>query len=303
MSLPSDINPILRSAGYFPNWQFRDEDLNISYHMRAFSIHRGRALLTMDGREEVLMNEGAVLLLAPGQPYRFTPTDGPEGFDLCCITFDLRQECGVKPYLPPVRLSAFHPEYLVDQGLPARDLAPFPLLLGDGGDIDAYLIRIRDEAEHWSAYSEPFCSGLVKAVLFGALRLAGGGAERSLSPAEEKAAGVLRYIEQNYRRPVNAEQIAAALNYHPYYLARLVKRFYHTTPARYLTACRMKEAARLLRETDLSVAEVAEYCGYPDPTLFSAVFRRNMGRTPSSLRNDAESAPDGEHRPVPHTDQ
>ena len=46
----------------------------------------------------------------------------------------------------------------------------------------------------------------------------------------------------------------------------------------------LREAARLLAETELSVAEVAQACGYANPSKFSAAFRREQGMNPLEFR-------------------
>ena len=47
------------------------------------------------------------------------------------------------------------------------------------------------------------------------------------------------------------------------------------------------EAARLLQESDLPVAEIAHRVGYEDPSRFAAAFRRHTGRRPTELRRVA----------------
>jgi AraC-like DNA-binding protein len=48
--------------------------------------------------------------------------------------------------------------------------------------------------------------------------------------------------------------------------------------------CPCREAARLLQESDLPVAEIAHRVGYEDPSRFAAAFRRHTGRRPTELR-------------------
>jgi AraC-like DNA-binding protein len=44
---------------------------------------------------------------------------------------------------------------------------------------------------------------------------------------------------------------------------------------------RMEQAARLLREGRLSVAEIAEQCGFQSPGYFSRLFQQTYGMKPS----------------------
>ncbi len=65
---------------------------------------------------------------------------------------------------------------------------------------------------------------------------------------------------------------------------RYWKRYVHEPPARYVMTLRMREARRLLVETDLTVAEVAMQAGFEDPLYFSRCFRRLTGVPPSHYR-------------------
>ncbi|MBA3710812.1 MAG: helix-turn-helix transcriptional regulator [Planctomycetes bacterium] len=55
-------------------------------------------------------------------------------------------------------------------------------------------------------------------------------------------------------------------------------------PREHLEALRMDRAARLLVDTDGSVASIAAAVGYADPYHFSRVFRRVTGRAPRAAR-------------------
>ena len=54
----------------------------------------------------------------------------------------------------------------------------------------------------------------------------------------------------------------------------------------YLTSIRMEKAKNLLLSTSLSVAEVSEQSGYGDYRIFTKVFKKNEGITPSQFRRD-----------------
>jgi len=61
-------------------------------------------------------------------------------------------------------------------------------------------------------------------------------------------------------------------------------RYVHEPPARYVMSLRIREARRLLVETDLTVAEVAARTGFEDPLYFSRCFRRMAGVPPTAYR-------------------
>lgn len=57
-----------------------------------------------------------------------------------------------------------------------------------------------------------------------------------------------------------------------------------------LANTRRDVAERLLRDTTLSVTEIASYCGYSDPTNFHRAFLRWTGQTPTHFRRAAAQA-------------
>ena len=57
-----------------------------------------------------------------------------------------------------------------------------------------------------------------------------------------------------------------------------------TTPIHYLAQVRMLIAANLLRQTNASLARVAEDVGYQTDTAFIRAFRREYGMPPATWR-------------------
>ena len=63
---------------------------------------------------------------------------------------------------------------------------------------------------------------------------------------------------------------------------------YGESVSRYTARRRMALAAELLRETRLSVIEVAGRAGYLNQSKFSAAFRRAYGRSPLEYRREGK---------------
>lgn len=57
-----------------------------------------------------------------------------------------------------------------------------------------------------------------------------------------------------------------------------------STPLRYLADWRLQEAARLLKSTDRSIAEIAVNVGYQSEPAFRKAFRKALGVTPGQVR-------------------
>lgn len=56
------------------------------------------------------------------------------------------------------------------------------------------------------------------------------------------------------------------------------------TPSAYIKTVRMNLAKRLLTESDLTIADIAQKAGFSSPKYFSRVFRDNFGLTPAEFR-------------------
>ena len=72
----------------------------------------------------------------------------------------------------------------------------------------------------------------------------------------------------------------------PQYISQLFKNEIGVGFLAYLTSIRMEKAKKLLLSTSLSIGEVAEQSGYGDYRVFTKVFKKSEGITPSQYRRD-----------------
>lgn len=95
----------------------------------------------------------------------------------------------------------------------------------------------------------------------------------------------LTEFEQTLSSDVTAAWLASRSKLSSQRLARLIKRLFGLTPSQFITKSRIAAASRLLRETSLSVSEVAHACGFYDHSAFTRAFRSATGMTPSEFRS------------------
>ena len=93
---------------------------------------------------------------------------------------------------------------------------------------------------------------------------------------------VQNYIRSNYMFPIRVAQIASELGLDRRYLSRLFKAETGTSIQEYLMRTRLEEAERLLFR-GCSVKEAAHLTGYEDESNFSKMFKKHIGRNPSSI--------------------
>lgn len=94
----------------------------------------------------------------------------------------------------------------------------------------------------------------------------------------------IELMEQTVEEPVPPHYLASQVGVSQRQLERLCKRHLGCTPARYHMRLRLERARRMLRQTSLSVAEVAVACGFVALSHFAKAYRHNFGCRPRDDR-------------------
>lgn len=97
-------------------------------------------------------------------------------------------------------------------------------------------------------------------------------------------AQALRYISDNCHKPINVTDVVMKLKVCGRTLARRFKKTRGCRPIDELTRMRITRAKRLLQESDVSIHEVAEQCGFATGSQFILAFRRVEKMTPGDFR-------------------
>lgn len=87
-------------------------------------------------------------------------------------------------------------------------------------------------------------------------------------------------------------RLAALCGVSEAYFARSFKRAYGMPPHRYLLTRRIEQANTLLRDTELSITEIAFATGWESLGTFGRIFRDVTGRSPGAMRVAARAAGD-----------
>jgi AraC family transcriptional regulator len=104
---------------------------------------------------------------------------------------------------------------------------------------------------------------------------------------------VLNFIETHLENEITVAQLAAAARLSAFHFSRAFKATTGRAPYRYVSDRRMSHAKWLLAETDRSLADIADACGFSSPGNFSRAFQRATGTTPARFRH----ASNGSRRP------
>ncbi len=98
---------------------------------------------------------------------------------------------------------------------------------------------------------------------------------------------VLEEIEQHYAS-IRFDEIAAAHHVSPAYLCKVVRKVMGESCTQLLQHKRIARARWLLRDTDLTIVEIARTIGYENTGHFYRLFEREVGMGPKEYRERSE---------------
>lgn len=113
---------------------------------------------------------------------------------------------------------------------------------------------------------------------------------RSVHPAVWQAIDI---FSASYNREFNISEIAGRVGVSPNHLNALFRRIFNFGPSQYLQRLRVAHAREMLAEPWLSIAEVAERCGFRDQNYLSRKFREHYGESPTEYRKRRPDRPGG----------
>lgn len=106
---------------------------------------------------------------------------------------------------------------------------------------------------------------------------------------QDRLRGMIAFIHRHYAEKLSLPEIAGAAGVSGREASRCFKKSTGQSPVEYLIAFRLNESKKLLRESDLSVTEIALRCGFSGSAYFGKQFRAAYGVTPGAYRAAADA--------------
>ena len=110
--------------------------------------------------------------------------------------------------------------------------------------------------------------------------------EKPVVEKERVITGITKYMQEHLSEEVSLHILSEEFHLNSQYISQLFKNEIGVNFLTYLTNIRMEHAKKLLLSTSLSIAEVSEQSGYGDYRVFTKVFKKSEGITPSQYRRD-----------------
>ena len=101
----------------------------------------------------------------------------------------------------------------------------------------------------------------------------------------EKMKLMVTYVHEHYGEKVTIKDIAEAAFVSERECYRSFHAVMHMTPNEYIRQYRLQVACRMLTDTEESITNIAQLCGFGTSSFFGKVFREYFQMTPLEYRN------------------
>ena len=97
---------------------------------------------------------------------------------------------------------------------------------------------------------------------------------------------ITKYLQNHLQEDVSLNVLAHEFHLNAQYISQLFKSEIGVGFLTYLTNIRIEHAKKLLLSTDDAISDISDQCGYNDYRVFTKVFKKKEGITPSQFRRD-----------------
>ena len=255
-------------------WQHSHAFYEFVYVEQGFSLH------SYNGKTSVLCG-GDLFAIFPGDVHSYNSAYHTHIYN--CLFYleelgDLRSEVLKLPGIDWERRRAAAPLPIIRVGLSERR------------ELVELLEHMRRERENKAVGWELNLKGLLINFLTMYSRLISSLPDHECRQDERGYCGyiyaVLKFVEENYTHDITGADIAEFVGLSQDYLSRQFKAAMAMTPVEYVRKFRVAKSIDLLKTTDMSIANIADACGFGDISLYSRVFKQIIGVSPAAFRKE-----------------
>ena len=270
----SECNPFIRYAQIQPTI-FEGEDFRMAYDYRLFYILEGTGKLLLEDRQ-IQLNENSLILFPYKTKYFFKGK-----MKSVVINFDLTRIMShkKKSIFPPSKKN-FDDKLITDHT--KCDNIDKLIHLENAKFFLQPIMEIVQDYFCNNESSDASCSGQLKKILAKIELILINPTELSNNPLRD----IILYIKSNANKIKNAADIGNHFNYHPVYLSYLIKKETGKTLISFINEAKIELAKKYLLTTNNSIEQIAFECGFSTSNYFCTVFKKSVGTSPLSFRNN-----------------
>lgn len=220
----------------------------------------------------IRVNEGSAIFVTPRQMHYGSSADGTD-CQYLCICFKPELLCTHKylydRYIVPIAGSTGPTHLLIEKGKPEHDII-LKIIHSIAQTTERDLSLMAKLFDLWQG-------------IYAISKI------EDQPPADknvENLKQMLDFIAAQYPERIRLSQIASAGGVCRSKCCQIFQKYMGSTPNAYLTSYRLERATELLRETDRSITEIANSCGFGSSSYFAESFVKSKGCTPTAYRRN-----------------
>lgn len=226
-------------------------------------ISNGNGIFESEMSGSTIVEAGTAFLLFPGVWHRYRPS----------------AETGWEEFW--VGYQGSYVNHLMGQPC-FKPAAPF-IQIGLNAELMSVFVKLIETVKYEGVAYRQFSSCLISQLL--AIVYASAINSDAHRQNQNKIIHQARFrIHENIDKNINLEQLAEEQGVSYPWFRRVFKEIMGVSPGQYHINLRVEKACTLLRETDLTAAEIAFHLGFESEFYFSRIFKKKVGLPPKKYR-------------------
>ena len=276
---PYKLTPHIRHARRHISRIATRREITVCYDARLFYFERVEGFITANGAKYNISNKTAVYL-PPLTKYTFN-LKFSDNSEIVVFNFDLVDKYShIKHSLGTPTATEFDPALVPEYPIMREFSSPMAIKAKKLSHLvsAAHESYSRSDGEYLDR-----ASAYLKLVLLELID----STERSYS---NLCNAVMEFISLHYHEPqMSNAYIAEAMNYHPYYINRVIKSELGRPLRSYIIDYRLERAKELLLSNDGNISEIALKSGFSSSAYFVKMFKEKERMTPLEYRKKNSS--------------
>jgi AraC-like DNA-binding protein len=250
---------------YYFNW----EKGRILSEFQLLYIANGKGIFESENTAPIIVEAGTAFLLFPGVWHRYKPLE----------------ETGWEEFW--VGFKGHYAEYLMQQDcfMPQKPM----IKIGFNSEFLNVFIRLIDTLKYEGVAYRQLSSCLVIQLL-GLVYTSALMSEKSHNRQEQIIHHIRYKIHENWESEINFEELASQFNVSYVWFRKAFKAVMGISPGQYHLNIKIEKACQIIRETTLSISEIAYKTGFYSEFYFSKIFKKKMNVSPSDYRKAVKTS-------------
>lgn len=156
--------------------------------------------------------------------------------------------------------------------------------IGMSREIENMNVHLEQKVEERTRELATSLENLSKAIELGTFNIKTRQRKYFSPQLEPKIKEAIIYIHNNFREDISREGLAAMLDIHHDYFSKAFKYYIGKSLNDYIYDLRIKEAIRLLLETEDNIIDIAMNVGFDSVKTFNRAFKKLTGKNPKDFR-------------------